>query len=427
MSSSTVVTQSSLQRSLTLTTLILAGEAIFFLPFVLPRIFRPTYLETFAITNFQLGTAFSVYGIIAMVSYFLGGPLADKYSARKLMTTALVSTALGGVVLAVIPGYSMVVVLYGFWGLTSILLFWAALLRATREWGGASQQGQAYGFLDGGRGLIAAILASVSVAIFAALLPDNLAELDAQAKKSAFANIIWLFTALVLIVAFFVWWLIPDSKSLYQTQGKSRFEFALVQKVIEKPTIWLQATIVLCAYVGYKCTDDFSLYSYDAFGYSDIEAARVGTISYWVRPFAAILAGLAADRFRSSKIVIYGFLIMLVGSGIIGSGAIKSGAWAILALTIITISIGIYALRAIYFALFHDAQIPFAMTGTAVGVVSVVGYTPDIFMGPIMGFLTDNYPGAQGHQYLFLLLVVFALIGLVCSIAFRRITHRQVA
>ncbi len=70
------------RRSLSLITLIIAGKTIFFLPFVIPRIFRPSLLAVFEITNTQLGTYFSVYGIVAVFSYFFGGPLADKYPSR---------------------------------------------------------------------------------------------------------------------------------------------------------------------------------------------------------------------------------------------------------------------------------------------------------------------------------------------------------
>ena len=38
--------------------LVMAGEAIFGLPFLVARIFRPTLLDVFEITNLQLGTAF---------------------------------------------------------------------------------------------------------------------------------------------------------------------------------------------------------------------------------------------------------------------------------------------------------------------------------------------------------------------------------
>ncbi len=59
-------------------------------------------------------------------------------------------------------------------------------------------------------------------------------------------------------------------------------------------------------------------------------------------------------------------------------------------------------------------------------MVSVVGYTPDIFMGPINGYLTDTYPGAAGHQYFFSVLAGFAVLGLICTLLFQRLSaHRS--
>ena len=153
------------KRLVFMTALVVAGEAIFGLPFVIPRVFRPTVLDVFDITNLQLGTAFSLYGIVAMLSYFPGGPIADRFSARRLMAAALAVTALGGVYYSSIPSLSGLKVVFAFWGLTTILLFWAALIRATREWGGDDGQGKAFGILDGGRGLFAAVLASATVAV----------------------------------------------------------------------------------------------------------------------------------------------------------------------------------------------------------------------------------------------------------------------
>ncbi len=127
--------QFAVRRALSLSVLIIAGEAIFALPFVLPRVFRPTILETFGITNTELGGAMSVYGVVAMAAYFFGGPLADRFQVRKMMAIALWGTALGGLCLATVPRLSVLVALYAGWGVTTILLFWSGLLRATREWG----------------------------------------------------------------------------------------------------------------------------------------------------------------------------------------------------------------------------------------------------------------------------------------------------
>lgn len=66
-----------------------------------------------------------------------------------------------------------------------------------------------------------------------------------------------------------------------------------------------------------------------------------------------------------------------------------------------------------------------AVTGTAVGLISLVGYTPDIFMGPAMGILLDDSPGALGFQKVFLMLAIFALIGLIASYLFHRLNTKQ--
>ena len=50
--------------------LILAGEAVYALPFHVARFFRPTVLEVFGLSNTELGTAQAVYGVVAMLSYF---------------------------------------------------------------------------------------------------------------------------------------------------------------------------------------------------------------------------------------------------------------------------------------------------------------------------------------------------------------------
>ena len=146
--------------------LILAGESVFILPFVLARVFRPTVLEAFGLDNIQLGFCFSVYGIVALGAYLFGGPLADKYPPGKLMATALWLTALGGLVYASFPSYEILKILYGYWGFTTIFLFWAPMIKATRIWGGTTNQGTAFGFLDGGRGLVGALFGTLGVGVF---------------------------------------------------------------------------------------------------------------------------------------------------------------------------------------------------------------------------------------------------------------------
>jgi MFS family permease len=104
----------------------------------------------FGLSNFELGTAYGVYGIVAMLAYMVGGPLADRFGARAMLVIALTTTAAGGLLLITIPTLSTLILLYAYWGITTIALFWAPLIRATREWGGEMSQGVTFGLLDGG-------------------------------------------------------------------------------------------------------------------------------------------------------------------------------------------------------------------------------------------------------------------------------------
>jgi MFS family permease len=409
-----------IRRGLIIGALMVAGEGVFLLPFVLTRVFRPTFLDVFGVTNLQLGTAFSFYGVVAMGAYLAGGPLADRFSARRLMTAALLGTGLGGAVLAGVPSPSVLNLLWGVWGLTTILLFWAAMLRATREWGGVSRQGRAYGLLEGGRSVLAATIASATVVVFAALLPSDVSSATLEQRAAAFRAVIWVFTGVTITIALLVWLIVPENEPESDTDASPRLTLSGVKQVSRMPKVWLQAVIVVCAYVGYKATDDFSLLARDALGFDDVQAAEIGTLSFWIRAIAAVSAGYLGDRVSSSAVILWGFVILIAGSLVVASGILVPGVAWMLITTLAATSVGIYALRGVYFALLAEGRVPLAFTGSAIGVVSLVGFTPDVFMGPLMGVLLDNSPGVLGHQHVFASVAIFGVVGLIATIAFRR-------
>lgn len=400
-------------------TLMLTGEGIFLLPFVVARVFRPTFLSVFELTNFELGTAFSLYGVVAMVSYFFGGPIADRFPPRTIMIVSLLATAVAGLIMATIPSMVVLTLLYGFWGLSTILLYWAAAIKATRQYGGEESQGRSYGLVDGGRGLVAAAIASAAVLLLELLLPVPAEAATVGDLTQALSWIIGIFSGFVALTALLVWWTFPPhDKSA--TVASPKVGWDGLRTLRYHPSVWWQALILLCAYVGYKCTDDFSLYAQVAFGYDDVAAAHVGTISYWMRPGAAVAAGYLGDRFGHTRLTMIAFGIIIAGSTVIAAGVLEAALPVTLLMTIALASIGIYALRGLYFSLFQVSHFPLRFTGTAVGIISVIGYSPDVFFGPLMGYLLDHYPGAWGHQLLFLVLIGFALLGIVATWAFRQ-------
>ena len=409
------------RRWLTIAALIIAGESIFLLPFILPRVFRPTLLDVFGLTNLELGTAFSLFGIVAMAAYFFGGPLADRFRPRAMMTVALISTAIGGLVMMTVPPLSVLVLLYAFWGVTAIALFWAPMIRATREWGGDGSQGRAFGLLDGGRGLVAAVMGLIWVLVFAALLPAEVGTADLAQRTEAFRVVILLASAATGCAALLVWLVLPGRSSTGPSDT-TKLSLNGIFHVFAMPAVWLQGAIILCAYTGFKAIDDFSLYAHEVVGLNDVDAAKAGVVSLWVRPVAAIGAGYLADRFGAPIMTILCFALLAAGSVTLASGVIGAGMVWIFLLTIVCSSMGIFALRGLYFAIMRDGKVPMAYTGSAVGLVSVIGYTPDVFMGPLMGYLLDRSPGVTGHLHVFWVVSGFALLGLLASYAFSRVT-----
>ena len=393
--------------------LVFAGEMIFSLPFHIPRFFRPTVLDVFALTNTELGDVFAVYGVFAMLAYFPGGALADLYSARKLMTASLIATALGGLYLAQIPGGLGLSLLFGYWGVTTILLFWAAMIKVTREWGGSDKQGRAFGILDGGRGLVAAGTASLAVWLFSVFLPANLEELTNLQRLQAIQSVIYFYTAMTLLAAFLIWWLIPESdneKTVTRTQTFTGIKFVVKQRVV-----WLQAIIIVCAYSGYKGLDNYALYARDVLDMNDVQSAQFTSIAAYLRPIAAIATGLIVDRYVASRVIAIVFALLLVSYLVLSVSLPSTYGINFIYANIIVTFVAVYGIRGVYFALIEETKIASHVTGTAVGLISVIGFTPDIFFASIAGRILDASPGVAGHQNYFLMLAGFSVLGILAT------------
>ena len=404
-------------RAANLLCLILAGEIIFSLPFHITRYFRPTFLETFSLSNAALGDIFAGYGLVAMLAYFPGGLLADRFSARHLIVASLVATATGGFYLASIPNEMGLRILFAYWGLTTILLFWAALLRATNEWGGTSQQGIAFGLLDGGRGLAAALGASVAVMLFAKYSGAELELLSAEQRVNGIRSVIYFYTGLALLVAVLCWLFVSEADN--QREGMHQLKRGLAP-LFSNPLVWLQALIVLAAYCAYKGLDNYGVYLVDVMGVAELRASELMALSAYLRPVGAISAGLLADRFSASRVISRAFICLLVIYLIAAMSSPDTVRYELLMLNFWVSFVAVFALRGVYFALTAEINVSVRQTGTAIGLVSVIGFTPDVFFYAIAGRLLDQNPGLVGHQHYFYLLAFIATLGAIAAFLLSR-------
>ena len=391
---------------------------IFSLPFHITRYFRPTFLEVFHLSNAALGDIFAVYGVTAMLAYFPGGPIADRFTARKLMTLSLLTTAMGGFYLASSPGITGLTLLFGYWGITSILLFWSALIRTTREWGGQLAQGEAFGLLEGGRGLVAACAASLTVMLFSTVMPTDISAVNDQQRSQALNTVIYSYTLLTLAAGVLTWCLVPETGSNHTNSASA--SLAGIRKILGQPVAWLQSVIVICAYCGYKGLDNYSLYAVDVLAMNEVESAGFSSIAAYLRPLAAVAAGFLVDRFSASKGIACAFIVLTISYGLLAGFSPTSLAASIIYFNLIVTFIAVFSLRGIYFALLEETNVKRSLTGTAVGLISVIGFTPDVFFYPLAGRLLDTSPGVTGHQHFFLLLTIIAITGMLATIILSR-------
>jgi nitrate/nitrite transporter NarK len=404
--------------------LILAGEAVFILPFVLKRVFRSTLLDVFEVTNLELGTLNAVYGIVALVSYLFGGPIADKYPPRKLIGFALWATALGGLVMASYPSLLTLRILYGYWGFTTIFLFWAPMIKATRVWGGKTSQGKAFGFLDGGRGLVGALFGALGVLIFSLFIVGDIEEAILIDRKEAFKYVILISSGIVTLIGVLVWFFMKSPDTNEKEILIEKISISQITNVLKIPAVWLLMIIILCAYVGYKTTDVFSLYAREIMLFDEVKSAQIGTFLLFIRPVIGITIGFLADRSKTTVWLMISFIISIFGALLFASGIINPSTTTLFFMGILITATGVYAARALYFAAMQEGHIPLVLTGTAVGMMSLVGFTPDIFADLLSGYLLDNAPGETGHQYVFMMLAVFSFIGLIASFVFYRLNTK---
>ncbi len=405
--------------------LILSGELIFLLPYVLARVFRPTFLDVFELSNLELGSLFSIYGLVAIISYVYGGVISDKYQPKNLISISLFFTSLGGIVFAFYPPYYILQILYGYWGLSTVFLFWGAMIKATRVWGGTNGQAKAFAFLDGGRGLVAASMGSLGVLIFSFFLTVDITDTSLEERKEAFRYVIFFSSFMVFLVGILVFFLMENNVENNETQVHSSSSLLQIKTVLKIKSVWLIMIIIISAYVGYKVTDIYSLYASDVMLFDQIESANVGSIQLYLRPLICFLIAFTAYKTKYIYFIIAGFTTMLLGSILFSTGLIAANMNFIFYMSLIIVASGTYALRALYFSIMQEGKIPLALTGTAVGIISVIGYTPDIFATPFFGYILDTYPGTKGHQYVFVVLCVFSVMGLIASIKFARLLKKD--
>lgn len=309
--------------------------------------------------------------------------------------------------------------LYAYWGFTTVFLFWAPMIKATTVIGGKKNQGKTFSFLDAGRGLVASSIGIIGVIIFSLVMTNEISTATIDDKKEAFKYVIGVSSLIVFIIGIFVNYSLRIDSSKEHIIGN----LDEMKKLFKSKSVIYIGLIILCAYMGYKITDIYSLYASEVMMFDDIQSAKVGAYQQYLRPIVCLIIAIYTDKIGNINNIVYGFIIMLFGSILFASGLITFSLNSLFIFSLIIVAIGTYAIRGLYFSILRDGKIPIILSGTAIGIVSIIGYTPDIFATPLYGYFLDTYEGIKGHQLVYLTLAISSFIGIYLSLKFKKINN----
>ncbi|MGC9313143.1 MAG: MFS transporter [Sediminispirochaetaceae bacterium] len=400
---------------------ILAAGAIF--PIIYLRTYyQETMLEVFGITLQQLNSIYSILGIVWVIGYLPSGLLSDKFSAKMLLVVSLLGTALGGFWFAQVPGYSGVVVIYGIWGIFSVFTFWSAHMKMVKLLSKKEEEGRFFGILDGGRGVVEALLASLALFIFSRVLGDSLALAD---KQASIVSVIYMYSIMLTVVAVLIWFFVKEEDAdAAERKSAEKFHFRDLPKLLQNKYLYLHGAIVFLGYAVY-----WTYYYVGGFLQTNLGAlpVTVGTVTValtWMRPVGGFVGGYFADKAGKTNtigVALGGAAVCLVLLAILPVSLANGVFFAIS----ILLAIFLFAIRGTYWAILGDDGFSNARMGTAIGTISLIGYLPDIILPQFNSMLFNTFGGNGGYNAYFISSAVMAVIGIGLAVAYARQHQRE--
>ncbi|MFT5580146.1 MAG: putative MFS family arabinose efflux permease [Paraglaciecola psychrophila] len=411
---------SALNRYLQLAVIVVAAGAIYPLLY-LRQNFEVSILQSFGITLSQLSQCYAMLGVIFVLTYLPSGWLADRVSPRLLLTSSLAATGLLGLWFASMPGFDELQIIFAGWGIATGLTFWSAHIKAVALLAQKHEQGRFFGILDGGRGLFEALLATIAVAWFAYAL-----EVPGGSTKQALLEVIYLYVAVLLLMAPLVFFALAPHTANAEERVPGDTFYADLKQVLRCPEIWLCATIIICGYQLFWATYSFSGYLQNILGLSAVTVASITVAKLWMRPIGAAAAGFAGDFLDRQHVLTV--LILLASLSLAAMAFLPSSAAAGLMLAVVLL-VGLltYAVRGVYWATLDSCNVPDRTKGLAIGLISLLGYSPDIYLPLYNSALLEAYPGRTGYTIYFLSLASTGLIGMVAAHQLGRRVRRKAA
>ena len=387
---------SKLRKYLTIIALGLAGGSIYFLPYI-KYVFYDAQISTMGITNTQSGLMLTMYTIGNMILYIPGGIIADKVSPKKALVISLLSTT----ALAYIYAFSM--------NFAVAMVIWL---------GTEEEQGFMYGLYYACNGITGALTNTLALNVYKTAGDD---------MSSGFVRAVISGGSVAAVAGIILIFLMKEDKkdASAADDGEPKFQLSDLGKLLKMPVVWVVALTIFCGYGYYTSTSYFNPFLTEVIGVSPESSGLISIIRNYLLLLLAPVGGILADKvFKSTcKWLMTAFLILAALFGIV---MILPSDISPMAASLYTLIPGAFAMMmyGVVFSTVSEAGIPRMMTGTTIGIASIIGYLPDSIYSVIFGKWMDQH-GAAGYNYIFTFLMITGIIGAVLAFTIYRLGKKN--
>lgn len=389
--------------------LISIGSSIIYAPMYLKNVFYDPLMNALGVSNADLGLMVSMYGIAAMICYLPSGIVADKFRMRHLATWGFITTAILVWIYATLPSLSVCLVLFCLMGVTSILVWWGTRFKVIRLCCEENEYATRIGISYSIYGVAGLVIGLVNAGIIAAF-----------AGSAGVQIMLVTLGAIIFILGILSFFLIPDFKGEIDKNAKM-FSLKEAVEAIKHPGVLWACAAYFCCYAVYQGATYTTPYLTQCFGADSNLVNVVGLIrTYGIGLIAGPVVGIIATKLKSPSKAIMSMFVLSIACLIafILFPQDPSGAM-IAAILVVVFGFTTYGAFSIGSSPLSEVKIPMRIFGTASGVLSVIGFLPDVFIHTWYGGIIDAQ-GTAAYTSIFGFEAMFGVIGIVCLVMLLR-------
>ncbi|WP_435130038.1 MFS transporter [Mycoplasma sp. 6243] len=431
-----------------LTILAAADVFVIAIPYYLRNII-PNFNQTLGIREDQLANLITIIGIVKLLTQLPGGFLANKYSSRWLLFGACVTTALisfwFGAALMTTGNYTydnneglyiQYAIIWGLWGISSTLIFWAPLWKLVSQQATKENQGIAYGVVNSFNGIIGFIFVWVLLFLFIKLWYPVVKENPASNQGVPFSVFVFILAVFLLAIAVLTLFFVPEKPREKSNKPKTPFTYAKFKsslfsfwKSIRNWKLWALAFFIMGMYIFQSVVPFYALQmmTNEYHAPQTLVLILTGLIAYVLRIFISWIVGIWADKSRSYTLflIIATTLALISLAGTILIGYIKSSFVVIGISSLLFVVIGtcVWAMATLRYAQVNEVHIEKGTYASSVGIMSFIGSSSDAWFSPILAGIGKHFttegapnPSLQGYRIIILVALSVAFLGFLSGV-----------